>query len=243
MTQETLWFIIRASGIVAWLMLTASVLWGIVLATDLFPRRRRGAWLTSMHRWLAGLTAFFLAGHLVTLLGDRYMDFSAADILVPYASSWRPTAIAAGVVALWLFVAVELTALAAKRLPGAWWRGIHILGYWVFWLTTIHAAFAGTDATRPVYMVSALAAIALVVFAASYRILTRDLPKRRRAPRPAEAASAATKPGRSRPRPTPGLLRPQPLPSRVRPEAAPSLAALAPPARVEPVLETCDAPR
>lgn len=243
MTDETVWYLIRASGIVAWLMMTASVLWGIVLATDLFPNRRRGAWLTVMHRWLAGLTAFFLAGHLGALLADRHGDFGALDILVPYASSWRPTAIAAGVVALWLFLAVELTALAAKRLPGAWWRGIHILGYWVFWLTTIHAAFAGTDATRPVYIVSALAAVALVVFAASYRILTRDLPKRRRARRTAEAPRAARQPSRPRPQPAPGLLRPQPAPSLLRAESAPSLTALGPASRVEPVLEACEAPR
>ncbi len=225
MTDETLWFLIRASGIVAWLMLTASVLWGIVLATDLFPRWRRGAWLTEMHRWLAGLTAFFLAGHLVTLLADRHMHFGVLDLLVPYASSWRPAAIAAGVVALWLFLAVEITALAAKRLPGTWWRGIHILGYWVFWLTTIHAAFAGTDASRPVYVVSALAAVALVVFAASYRILTRDLPKRRRSRRTAEAPTAVKHRG---------LLRPEPVPSR---EAWGSAT------RVEPVMEAWETPR
>ena len=181
MTPETWWFLSRASGIVAWLMLTASVLWGIVLATDLFPKWRRRAWLTDLHRWLAGLTAFFLAGHLATLLADRQAHFRVLDVLVPYASTWRPTAIAAGVVAFWLLLAVEGTALAMKRLPGKWWRDIHIVSYWVFWLATIHAAFAGTDSSRTLYAVTSLVAVAVVVFAASYRILTRDLPKRPRA--------------------------------------------------------------
>jgi sulfoxide reductase heme-binding subunit YedZ len=181
MTPETWWFLSRAAGIVAWLMLTASVLWGIVLATDLFPRWRRRAWLTDLHRWLAGLTVFFLAGHLATLLADSHAKFRVLDVLVPYASTWRPTAIAAGVVAFWLLLAVEGTALAMKRLPGKWWRDIHIVSYWVFWLTTIHAAFAGTDTSRTLYAVTSLAAVAMVVFATSYRILTRDLPKRSRA--------------------------------------------------------------
>lgn len=178
MTPETWWFLSRASGLVAWLMLTASVLWGIALATDLFPRWRRRAWLTDMHRWLAGLTAFFVTGHLATLLADRHTHFGVLDVLVPYASAWRPTAIAAGVVALWLFLAVETTSLAVKRLPGSWWRDIHIVGYWVFWLTTIHAALAGTDASSRLYVVTSLAVVALVVFAVSYRILTRHLPRR-----------------------------------------------------------------
>jgi len=178
MTPETWWILSRASGIVAWLMLSASVLWGIVLATDLFPRWRRRAWLTDMHRWLAGLTAFFIAGHLAALLADRHVNFGVLDVLVPYASAWRPTAVAAGVVAFWLFLAVESTSLAVKRLPGSWWRDIHIVGYWVFWLTTVHAALAGTDASSRLYVVASLAAVALVVFAVSYRILTRHVPRR-----------------------------------------------------------------
>jgi len=181
MTPETWWFLSRASGIVAWLMLTASVLWGIVLATDLFPKWRRRAWLTDLHRWLAGLTVFFLTGHLATLLADSHAQIRVVDVLVPYSSTWRPTAIAAGVAAFWLLLAVEGTALAMRRLPGKWWRDIHIVSYWVFWLTTIHAAFAGTDTSRTLYAVTSLAAVAAVVFAVSYRILARDLPKRPRA--------------------------------------------------------------
>ena len=185
MNAETWWFLCRASGIVAWLMLTASVLWGIVLSTDLFPRRRRAAWLLAMHRWLGGLTVFFIAGHVAAVLADSNAHFRVLDVFVPYAGAWRPTAIAAGVVALWFLVAVEGTALAMKRLSRKWWRDVHILTYTVFWLATLHAALAGTEASKPLYIVTSLAAVALVVFAASYRILTHDLPKRRPAcPRP-----------------------------------------------------------
>jgi DMSO/TMAO reductase YedYZ heme-binding membrane subunit len=160
-------------------MLTASVLWGIVLATDLFPNQRRVAWLLGMHRWLAGLTFFFIAGHLMTLLLDSYARFSVRALLVPYASTWRPTAIAVGVVSLWLLVAVEMTALARKRFSRKWWRTIHIASYGVFWAVCIHGALAGTDSSKPIYMVSAIAALAAVVFAASYRALSHHLPKRK----------------------------------------------------------------
>jgi len=160
-------------------MLTASVLWGIVLATDLFPRWRRAAWLLGMHRWLAGLTFFFIVGHLVTLLFDSYAHFRVPDLLVPFVSSWRPTAIAMGIVAFWLLIAVELTALAMKRLSKKWWRDVHIASYVVFWSVSIHAALAGTDTSKALYIVTAIVALAAVVFAASYRTLSRDLPKRR----------------------------------------------------------------
>jgi methionine sulfoxide reductase heme-binding subunit len=196
------WYLSRSAGIVAWLMLTASVLWGIVLATDLFPKWRRPAWLLDMHRWLAGLTFFFIAGHLVTLLFDSYAHFRPLDFVVPYAGTWRPTAIAVGVVGLWLLVAVEVTALAMKRLSKKWWRDVHIASYFVFWAVSIHAALAGTDTSKTLYIVSAIAALAAVVFAASYRALSRDLPKRRpaRARRrsPALRAAADSDPTRTR---------------------------------------------
>ena len=54
MNPQIWWYLTRASGIVAWLMLTASVIWGIVLATKAFPEHRRPAWLLDLHRWLGG---------------------------------------------------------------------------------------------------------------------------------------------------------------------------------------------
>ena len=179
------WYLSRSAGIVAWLMLTASVLWGIVLATDLFPRWRRNASLLAMHRWLAGLTFFFIAGHLVTLLFDSYAPFRIVDFVVPYAGTWRPTAIAVGVVALWALIAIQITALAMKKLSKKWWRSVHIASYFVFWAVSIHAALAGTDTSKPLYMVTAIMALAAVAFAASYRALSHTLPKRKpaRAPR------------------------------------------------------------
>lgn len=84
MNEQIWWFLARSSGIVAWALLTASVLWGIVLSTDLFPRNRRPAWLLDLHRWLGGLTCGFLALHLVTLWADSYIEFTIADFLIPF---------------------------------------------------------------------------------------------------------------------------------------------------------------
>jgi DMSO/TMAO reductase YedYZ heme-binding membrane subunit len=175
-------------------MLTASVLWGIVLATDLFPKQRRPAWILSMHRWLAGLTFFFIAGHLATLLFDSYAKFRPLDFVVPYSSTWRPTAIAVGVIALWLLIAVEVTALAMKKLSKKWWRSVHIASYFVFWAVSIHGALAGTDTSKVIYIVTAIMALAAVAFAASYRALSHTLPKRRPARAAGRPASLRTTP-------------------------------------------------
>ena len=179
MSPEIWWYVSRASGIVAWLLLTATVIWGIVLADGLL--KRRAAWLLDMHRWLGGLTVAFLGVHLVSLLADSFVQFGPLDILVPFASQWRPAAVALGIIAFWLVIAVALTSVAVKRLPRRWWRGVHLASYATFWLTTIHGALAGTDASRPLYVTTASVVLMAVVIAVSQRILTTHLRRRRRA--------------------------------------------------------------
>ena len=182
MSPELWWYVSRSSGIVAWLMLTATVIWGIIFADGLF--KRRAAWFLDLHRWLGGLTVVFLGVHLVSLLADSYVQFGLLDILVPFASQWRPVAVALGIIAFWLVVAVAVTSVAVRRLPRRWWRGVHLASYATFWLTTIHGALAGTDASRPLYVTTASVVLMAVVIAVSQRILTTHSRRRRRARRP-----------------------------------------------------------
>jgi sulfoxide reductase heme-binding subunit YedZ len=181
MSEQFWWYLARSSGIVAWLMLTAAVIWGIVLSTKAFPEHRRPAWLLDLHRWLGGLTLAFLAIHLGALVADNYLQFDLADLTIPFASEWEPGAVALGVIALWLLVAIELTSLAKRRLPKRVWRGIHLTSYAVFWLTSIHAALAGTDRTLWLYQVTAVASIAAVAWSLMYRLANRRQSRRQTA--------------------------------------------------------------
>lgn len=165
------WYLARASGIVAWFMLAASMLWGIVLATDLFPRHRRPSWLLATHRWVAALSLWFLAIHLGALVADSYTTFGVADLLVPFASSWKPVPVAAGVLALWLLVGVQVTSYTIRKARRRLWHGIHLASYAAFWLASLHGTFAGTDATRPIYTATSMVAVAAVVAASLYRLL------------------------------------------------------------------------
>jgi methionine sulfoxide reductase heme-binding subunit len=180
MNPQFWWYVARASGIVAWLFLTASVIWGVILSTKAFPERRRPAWLLDLHRWLGGLTVSFVAIHLVALVADNYTHFDLGDLTIPFASDWKPGAVALGVVAAWLLAAVELTSLAIRRLPRHVWRSIHVMSYAVFWLTSLHAALAGTDRRLGLYQVTAAASILAVAWALLYRLTTRRVNNRRR---------------------------------------------------------------
>jgi methionine sulfoxide reductase heme-binding subunit len=176
------WYVARASGIVAWLMLTASVVWGVLLSTKAFPRHRRPAWLLDLHRFLGGLAATFVAFHLAALVADSYTHFGVADLAVPFASKWRPGAVALGIVALWLLVSIELTSVAMRRIPRRVWRRFHLSSYAVFWLASLHALLAGTDHTQPLYRSTAIIAIGAVAVALVYRLARPPAPLSTRNP-------------------------------------------------------------
>lgn len=173
MNPQIWWYIARASGIIAWLFITAAVLWGILLSTKLFPEHRRPAWLLDLHRMLGALSVLFLATHVGALIADSYIQFDIVDILVPFASDWKPWQVALGVFAFWGVVIVEATSLAMKRLPKKVWRSIHFTSYATFLLTSLHGTFAGTDATNKMYVTTSIVTTAALMAAVVHRIMTR----------------------------------------------------------------------
>jgi predicted ferric reductase len=145
MNKQLWWYIARSGGIVSWALLAGSVLWGLALSTKVLRGRPRPNWILDLHRFLGGLALLFTGIHVVALIFDSYVHFGLAEVLVPFASSWHPVAVAWGVIALYLLIAVELTSLARKRISKRTWRLTHYLSFPLFLLTTVHALSAGTD--------------------------------------------------------------------------------------------------
>lgn len=171
MNSQLWWYLARSTGIVAWALLTASMIWGLLLSTRLLQGRPTPKWLLDLHRHLGGLALAFTALHLVTLWADSYIQFSIADLLVPFATDWKPAPVAFGIIGLYLLAVVEATSLAMKRLPRVWWRRIHLTSYALFWMVTVHGITAGTDANHPAYWTANTIAVATVVFLTLYRAL------------------------------------------------------------------------
>src|SRR5436190_691948 len=162
MASQLPWYVARSAGIVAWALLTASVLWGLTMTTRFTGRRVRRPWLLDLHRYLGGLAAIFTGVHVLAILLDSYVHFDLASVLVPFASSWHPVAVAWGVVAAYLLVAVELTSLARGHMPRRIWRAIHFASFPLFLLATVHGITSGTDAHELVFRAVAIGAVVAV---------------------------------------------------------------------------------
>jgi len=172
-TNQVWWFAARASGVVAWVLATASVLWGLALSTRAFGRRLRGPWLLDLHRFLGALTVVFVGVHLAGLLLDDYVQFDLVDLAVPLASSWKPVAVGWGVVALYLLLAVELTSLARRWLPRRVWHTVHLGSYGLYLFATVHLWMAGTDHDNLLMRVAVATSAGLVVFFTVFRWVGR----------------------------------------------------------------------
>ena len=170
MNPQLWWYFARASGMVAAVLLVASLVWGVLMATRALKPVDRPAWMLAMHRWFSGLAVTGVAIHIAALVADSYVHFGTKEILVPMASSWKPGAVTLGVVAMYLLVLVQATSLAMKRLPKRVWRGIHMSSYVLTWLVFVHAGLAGTDVANRVYQVVALLLTIVAVTAAVLRV-------------------------------------------------------------------------
>jgi DMSO/TMAO reductase YedYZ heme-binding membrane subunit len=166
------WYAARAGGIVSWALLAASVGWGLGLASHLFKGRGRPARMQDIHGYLGTLACVFVAVHVVGILADGWISFGLADVFVPFAADWHPLATAAGVVAFWLLVAVQLTSLARNRLPHQLWRRVHWASYALFGLATLHGLSTGSDTAGAVTAIAAFV-VAALSGATAVRVMVR----------------------------------------------------------------------
>lgn len=177
MSEHLAWYVSRATGIVTWGLLVASMLWGFLHATRLLGRRARPWWMLGVHRFLGALAVAFLVVHVLALVADNYTTFGLADILVPFASQWRPIPVALGVVGLYVLMAVEITSLLQRHLPRAVWRQIHLASYGLFAVATVHALSAGTDVATVLAGGAAVGVGVVVVLLSALAWVARSEPK------------------------------------------------------------------
>jgi DMSO/TMAO reductase YedYZ heme-binding membrane subunit len=185
------WYLSRSSGLVAGFLIVAAFIWGILLSTQLVKPVKKAPWLLDLHRWLATLTVVFVFLHLVGLVADSYVEFSIADILVPFASDWKPGAVAWGVAGLYLLAIIQITSWQKikSRLSRRVWHTIHLVSFPLVWVVIMHSGAAGTDVDVWYYTIGVLGLVILSLFVILYRILAGTGRKTRKKRIPEKAAA------------------------------------------------------
>ncbi len=164
------WYVARACGLVAWGLLLASIVWGLLYATRVLGRRPAPWWLLGVHRWLGALAVTFVGIHVGAVMLDGYVPFGPAQAFVPFVTGWHPVAVAWGIAAFYLLLAIEVTSLLRRHLSHRTWHVVHLGSYLLFASATIHGLTAGTDA-RTVLAPAAGVAFGMAAAASAVAVL------------------------------------------------------------------------
>jgi sulfoxide reductase heme-binding subunit YedZ len=140
-----LWYFTRASGAASLVLLTATLVLGVVdvgrWTSPRFPRFVTDA----LHRSVSLLVVVFLVLHVLTAVLDSFAPVRLADAVVPFASAYRPVWLGLGAAAFDLLLALVVTSLLRGRLGMRTWRVVHWAAYACWPLALVHGLGSGSD--------------------------------------------------------------------------------------------------
>ncbi len=157
MSDPVLWYVNRGSGLAALLLLTASVVLGVVSVMRVHsPRWPRFA-LALVHRNLSLLALVFGAVHVATSVIDSYVPITLANAFIPFTAQYKPLWLAVGAISADLMIAVLITTALRRRIGFRTWRAVHLASYGCWAGGVVHSISVGTDARSAVWGVMIMA--------------------------------------------------------------------------------------
>ena len=175
---QALWYVTRAAGLVAYLLLWLSTVWGLAVSSKVFDPVLQRFFSYDMHQFISLLAVGFIILHIVVLLGDRYLPFSLAQILIPFIAPYRPVWVGLGVIGLYLTLLVSVTFYIRQRIGYKTFHVIHFASFAAYIAALVHGWMAGTDSTLGTTQVIYAGSALIVVFLLVYRILIVAFPSR-----------------------------------------------------------------
>lgn len=167
-TIQAMWYVTRAAGLAAYLLLWLSTVWGLAVASKIFDPVLHRAFTFDAHEWISLLALGFVGLHMGVLLVDAYSPFSIIQILIPFTSSYRPLWVGIGVIGMYLMLLVTVTFYIRSRIGQKAFRSIHLFSFISYAAVTAHSLFAGTDSTlwssKLIYATTALVIVFLTVY-------------------------------------------------------------------------------
>jgi methionine sulfoxide reductase heme-binding subunit len=192
-----LWYASRATGVVAFLLLTLVVLIGITVSRKgRVPGLPRFA-VMGLHRRVSLLAVVFLAVHVLSAVADPYVSIRLAAVVVPFTSAYQPVPTGLGAVALDLGFAVLVTSLLRKRIGWRIWRTVHWLAYAAYPVAVLHGLTSAKDLRSGWLLALTVVCLLSVAGAVAWRLAgTRRHQGQRQRPVPGAADRAGPVPAR-----------------------------------------------
>ncbi|HEY5154324.1 MAG TPA: ferric reductase-like transmembrane domain-containing protein, partial [Acidimicrobiales bacterium] len=181
LSSSTLWYLTRGAGLVSLVLLTASVVMGILQvqrwAAEGWPRMV----VAGLHKNLSLLVLVFLGLHIVTAIADGYVPIHWISVVIPFTSPYRPLWLGLGAIAVDLLIALVVTSLLRSRMSLRTWRLVHWAAYACWPVAFVHGLGTGSDGRVGWVQIVDVVCLAAVVVATTWRLASgwRGEPARR----------------------------------------------------------------
>ncbi len=172
------WMLSRGTAIVGFGLLWMSVAMGLLITNRLAKAWPGGPAAFDLHQYLSILGLAFALLHGTLLLGDRYMNFSLLQVVVPFATqSYRPIWVGIGQTSFYLWVILVLSFYVRRQMGNSAWRLIHYASFLSFLMAMAHGIASGTNSKEIWVQGMYWAAGGSLLFLTIYRVLVTSSQK------------------------------------------------------------------
>jgi sulfoxide reductase heme-binding subunit YedZ len=172
-SSTTFWYITRASGIVALVLLTLTMLLGLATTARARARNWPGYAQQELHRRLSMIALVMVSIHVLTSVLDTFVSISWVAVVVPFTSTYGRFWVGVGTISLDLMVAVLVSSLLRSRMKPGTWRALHWLAYLCWPVALAHTFGMGTDSGEPWVIALGAACVLSVGAALVWRLRVR----------------------------------------------------------------------
>jgi methionine sulfoxide reductase heme-binding subunit len=166
------WFVSRAAGIAAFILLWLSTAWGVSLSSKGIGGLISAPLAYALHNVMSWLALGFSLVHALALLGDQVVPFTLGGILIPFRADYQTIVTGLGTLSLYIGILVSVTFYWKKRIGYRAWRMIHMLSYGMFVAIVVHSIILGTDTKTVAMQAMYIVAGGSVLFLTLFRIFT-----------------------------------------------------------------------
>ena len=165
------WYATRLLGLLSYLVITGSVIYGLLLSTGILDAIAHRTVSFTLHQDLSAIGLGLALVHAAMLTLDHSVPFTVTQVLIPFSGPYRPVWVGVGQLALYFSIVIVASFSMRKRIGQKRWRTLHYVTFLIFVAATAHGLMAGTDTAAPWAFWGYLLATAVVVFLTGYRIV------------------------------------------------------------------------
>jgi predicted ferric reductase len=182
--DRLLWFLNRGTGVILLVLMTLSVVLGVLstvrASSAIWPR-----FVTQrLHRNISLLAVALLIAHAAMAIIDSFVNIHWWDAIIPFVGHYDPLWLGLGTLATDFIIITVLTGLSRSRFGSRTWRAIHLTSYLGWGAGLVHGFEIGTDSRETWSIAITVVCVGAVAGALAVRLGTLGAERRmeRRSP-------------------------------------------------------------